>query len=604
MKITKWDGCYDGGWGKEITKDSYSHPAKMARGLLERIVRYGLEQGWWKKGDIIGDPFGGIGSTGIVCSYYGLRSVLNELEPKFVTCAELNFVFHRSKWDRLGSPHPIIHRGDSRRFDQIVDAILSSPPYANSVHDGNGVDTSKEKGHPSGPNSQMNAQGYGRTDGQIGRLSGDCVDSVIASPPFAGTSGQGGGGINVRGYVPAEGRKWTGDKPDPVGSRTYQGQGGDRTEGNIETLKEGTVAAVVSSPPFRDARSDTTKCTPTKQGGPCAERHHTVQAGAGYGESNGQIDNLKTGEVAAVISSPPYSDIAAGAGGLNTKPAKHPGQQSGRKSESASQDTDQRYGTSEGQISQLKGGTVDACISSPPYAGISPEKSGPGVNIEKQYETYRASGGGMSLEAFRAQKLRHAEGYGASEGQISQLKGGSVDGVVSSPPWENNCEGNTKASKFNGYLPDNGKGHYASPEAKKRAAEKADSMEYGSTEGQIGKEKAETYWQAVKLVYEACFRCIKPGGHICLVVKDYCKAGKRVRLCDDTMRLLEHIGFVPVERIHAMLVTETSEQGFFEVHKTKRERKSFFRRTYEKRIPEGDERRIDFEEVLVCRKPA
>ena len=91
---------------------------------------------------------------------------------------------------------------------------------------------------------------------------------------------------------------------------------------------------------------------------------------------------------------------------------------------------------------------------------------------------------------------------------------------------------------------------------------------------------------------------LKPGGLLVVVVKDYVKGGKRVPLCDQTLELLQRLGFEPVERIRAMLVKETREVGLFGEHVNRKERKSFFRRLAEhKGSP-----RIDWEEVLCVRK--
>ena len=532
-----WHGCYDKSLKGFITDASFNHPAKFSLGLIERIYDHCLARGYFTKGSLVGDVFGGVAIGGLVAAYRGVRWIGCELEPKFVGFCRQNIALHRSKLEYLGCPLPLIIQGDSRFFAERVQAVVSSPPYAETETTAGNVGNATNKSWGKGKRLASSTEGYGQTSGQIGRLKSGAVDSVIASPPF--TQGyQGGGGINKNGYT---GKHLTGKhrcgNPDEVGKRTYQGQGGQREPGNIETLKEGSVEAVVSSPPFRDARSDTTKAGATKGGGPCAERLHSVQAGTTYGATDGQIDNLKTGDVHAVISSPPYAAISTGAGGLNTKPAKHEGQQSGRSAKAASQDTDQKYGTSDGQIARLKSGDVQA--------------------------------------------------------------------VVTSPPWENNAEGSRKGSKMGSpekILKCN-RGNGASDAAVLAQAARDEQKTYGDSEGQIGKERGETYWEAMDQVYRSCFQTIRPGGVIVLVVKDYCKDGKRVRLCDDTLRLLEHIGFQPLERIHAMLVSETVEAGLFGEEKTKRQRKSFFRRLYEAKIPEGDERRIDHEEVLIARRP-
>lgn len=479
IKPQIWENCYDSSWKGIITPESFGHPAKFSRGLTERIYAHCLERGYVKKGDLVGDFFGGIGTGGIVASYLGLRWFGVELEPRFVAWALDNFGLHRSRWAGIQCPHPKIMQGDSRYFSTICDLAFSSPPYADSTRGNNtcGVDwskaapTKKTSGRHQAPGVSVSTE-YGTTPGNIGNLKAGEIDAAITSPPFTQTPG-GAKGINVNGY---NGRSDI--KPDYLGSRTYQGRGGDRVVGNIEVLKSGTVDAA--------------------------------------------------------ISSPPYAGISTGAGGLNTKPPKHAGQQSGRSAKAASQDTDQKYGKTEGQISRLTGGSVDACVSS--------------------------------------------------------------------PPWERNCEGGRRASRMGGEKQILGarRGNGASDEAVLAQAARDEQKTYGDSPGQIGKEKGETYWEAMSLVYQSGFMAIKSGGVIVLVLKDYVKKRKRVTLCDDTCRLLEHIGFTVIERIHAMLVKESTEAGLDGSDiTTTRSRKSFFRRLAEQK----GSPKIDFEEVIIARRP-
>ena len=70
------------------------------------------------------------------------------------------------------------------------------------------------------------------------------------------------------------------------------------------------------------------------------------------------------------------------------------------------------------------------------------------------------------------------------------------------------------------------------------------------------------------------------------------------------MRLLTWMGYIEVERIRAMLTEEEIHHDLFEGQTTKKkDRKSFFRRLHESKLPPNDERRIDYEEVLIVRKP-
>lgn len=479
MAFERWEGCYDKSLTGYITSSAFAHPAKFSLGLIERILDHMLKRKWIKKGDLIGDPFAGVGVGGIAAAYRGLLYVGMELEPRFVEMAKTNFALHKARWRDACLGDSTIVQGDSRRFHErfMCEAICTSPPFRDARSDTTKAGSTKGGG-PCAERLHTVQAGtkYGEEIGQIDNLKSGSIDSVITSPPYAETGGNGGGGINVKGYVPADGHKWTGDKPDPVGSRTYQGRAGKRDPASIETLKQGRIDAI--------------------------------------------------------ISSPPYADIAAGAGGLNTKPATKPGQQSGRSASSASQTADQKYGDTPGQISKLEKGPVDA--------------------------------------------------------------------IVSSPPWEDNAEGGIKGSKVN-FVPTHGKGHGSTLAARQKQLERDEAKVYGDSEGQIGKLKAQTYWEAMRDVYSSALLALKPGGYAAIVLKDYAKDGKRVCLCDDTVKLLEHLGFVTVERIHAMLTRETVESDLFTgTTKTTRSKKSFFRRLYEKR---PNSVQIDWEEVIICQKP-
>ncbi len=295
-------------------------------------------------------------------------------------------------------------------------------------------------------------------------------------------------------------------------------------------------------------------------------------------------------------------------------------------------------------------GQADCCVTSPPHGDTNPAQSSSGINIEKQWETYRAQGGGMSLGKFRKQQEKHSGGYGSSEGQIGCMKSGSVEAVITSPPYAETIQSGapgidwdkagrpdrTKSSK-NRHHPMSTDEYVYSPNphnignlragdvaavvtsppfsepgsqpvgncpskpvrSKLKAMGIDNPQPYGFTKGQIGQEVAESYWQAVADVYRECFKILKPGGVMCVVLKAYIKQGRRVPLPMQTLKLLIHLGFTPLERIKAMLVEETITPGLFGNITKKTERKSFFRRLAEKKgSPE-----INWEEVLVVRKP-
>ena len=276
---------------------------------------------------------------------------------------------------------------------------------------------------------------------------------------------------------------------------------------------------VISSPPYAGI-----EVSPGNSG----NRMNTETWGTGssltvsreYGKTDGQLGNMREGQAPAlVVSSPPYASIATGAGGLNTKPGTD-GQQSGRSASAPSQATDQRYGSSDGQLAVMAEGDVAAIVSSPPF-----EKS---------------------LSDAPSDAIR--SGVGASFGASSLGDG------------------------------------------------------YGQTDGQIGAESGETFWQSAAEIVAQCYAILKPGGVAIWVTKDFVRKGKRVPFGDQWQALCESRGFVLECRHHAMLVEHHGEQDdlFGETKVLKTEHKSFFRRLHESK--EGAVR-IDWEDVICVRKP-
>lgn len=478
-----WHGCYDEGWTGIIVPGAFRHPAKFSKMLVERILDYLASEELIQPGCAIGDPFGGVGLGGIVASYRGYAWFGQELEPEFTKLGNENIEKHRTKLERLGVPAPVLVQGDSRQFAERINAILTSPPYIAC-------------GHHSDAMEGGNRNGRGQTR------------AIVTSPAYSNSLDTGGK-----------------EKQHPDGfARSNDWSGYGKTDGQIARLNPGDVDAVVTSSPF---------CTDQ----PCANQSKLTRKVGISGRAKRDTGMVTEGNIGrlAIVTSPPYETIAAGAGGLNSRPAKKDGQQSGRKASSASQSADQRYGQTDGQIARAAKGPVDALLTSPPYEDSINSKSH-GIDFSKAKRDY--------------------------PGRI------------------NHSDRNAKH------------------------AARADEMIYGDTEGQIGKLKKQTYWEAMAQVYASCYRTLRPGGVMVVVVKDFVKRGKRMTLCDDTMRLLLWLGFEEYRRIRAMLVKQTAVADLFEGERTEKvEKKSFFRRVHEKRLAPDDPRRIDWEEVLIVRKP-
>lgn len=133
------------------------------------------------------------------------------------------------------------------------------------------------------------------------------ADAVVCSPPYIETQ------IVGCDCIAPDKRKAfskTGEWPKGglnVGARGEADKNYGSTPGQIGRLKAGSIDSVITSPPFLGARAGTTKSHPTKHGGPCAERVRSVGTdGDCMGDSEGQIGNLRAGSVDSILTSPPY----------------------------------------------------------------------------------------------------------------------------------------------------------------------------------------------------------------------------------------------------------------------------------------------------------
>jgi hypothetical protein len=80
--------------------------------------------------------------------------------------------------------------GNLKANDSNWKAVVSSPPYADSIERPGGIDPAKSD-FIGGPHSQMNNSDtrYGSTPGQLGSMPAKGFEGVISSPPFLETSG-------------------------------------------------------------------------------------------------------------------------------------------------------------------------------------------------------------------------------------------------------------------------------------------------------------------------------------------------------------------------------------------------------------------------------
>lgn len=198
--IDHWHNCYDNGWKGLITDAAFAHPAKFAHGLIKRIYTHLLAEGMVQPGAVVLDPFGGVALGGLYAMQNGLHWVGCELEPKFVELGQANIDLWNARYaahfPRWGSAQLL--QGDSRRLAEIVSGagcVVGSPPYADSFtksSDDASGSGGRKNGQGGSHGGAIPAREYGQTPGQLAALPPGSVDAVIGSPPYAETRMDGG----------------------------------------------------------------------------------------------------------------------------------------------------------------------------------------------------------------------------------------------------------------------------------------------------------------------------------------------------------------------------------------------------------------------------
>lgn len=287
-----WTGSYEKGWGKFLPSDAYAHPAKIAHGLAERIYAHLLERGYVRPGDVVLDPFAGIGGFAFGAMNASLRFLGAELESKFCGMAngwecpgnegsetdwpvcrgcirarkrgviekphhvEGTLEFWRRRWGLEGAT---IIQGDSRKLVALVGPVLAecvvgSPPFQESINDGADHGRMQERYPGWGKNldgsnrmAQSVGTNYGQTPGQLGAMPAGSIDDVISSPPYAETLKGDGSQAETAEESRAKRRTEGGSLGQ---SQRTQGYGSTGNLGNLPVGEPPRADAVVGSPPF------------------------------------------------------------------------------------------------------------------------------------------------------------------------------------------------------------------------------------------------------------------------------------------------------------------------------------------------------------------
>lgn len=518
-----------------------------------------------------------------------------------------------------------------------INSVIFSPPYANQEV-GKGIrenrwDKVKDKEGFKGRKEwrEGNASHYSDNPDDIGNLPVGDMDSVIFSPPYK--TANKGGGLNknppstFRGVLRNHSFKLS-DNPNNIDNLPFadvaffsppystagakgdenpenyirrareryklmKWQGINRPEtepgrysggwNNIGNLPFG-IDCIVTSPPcaaslchrgqkFKDVRDKLLSQGYSEDYIRASwSQPHQCQRWAeeAYSESDENIGNF---QYDTIISSPSYSDRSEHRVGYDYQARDI---ERGYKPYHGFRE---QYEDNPENIGSLKFGAI---LFSPPYSNIETSQQTSKSEIERRIE--KGIQGSVITEEgkYMTGWGKRQEKYSSNLHNIGNIKDFGVDAVLASPPYESSLSGINDEQRAKEFEKLQKMGYNINPNS---ADNKVKGTEYSNNKENIGNQKKETYLEAMKLVYEQCYLVLKQQGLLILILKNFIRKKKVVKLTDHTIRLCEGVGFKLKERLLFRLPTQ-----------------SFWRRLYSQKYPEVDTSDLRYEHILIFEK--
>jgi DNA modification methylase len=296
---------------KPFLEHAIAHPAKANTKLIEFLILK-----YTKPGDTVLDPMAGSGSTGVVAALHNRNAIQIDIEEKFYKWMEEA----RLKVEK----HPTFIKkgwiknicGDARKLSEIlskIDVCITSPPYADMDLSGGDVERRRERLLKSGYDPKDFIGGRARNAVLKGYSE---VNAIITSPPYSDTISRQGGPATVKdvGISTLTAREYS-SNPDNIGniplgnvsviitSPPYADakKGG---EANAERMAERWDEKFREKGESWDTWGKTWR-TPGRMKG-------LEALGSGYSNDKSNIGNLPFGKIDTIITSPPYEGSLEG----------------------------------------------------------------------------------------------------------------------------------------------------------------------------------------------------------------------------------------------------------------------------------------------------
>jgi DNA modification methylase len=282
---------------------------------------------------------------------------------------------------------------------------------------------------------------------------------------------------------------------------------------DLSCLNNQKVRSVIFSPPYFNAIESVSTGHQGPEGGHLERQHRLAKLGkSGYGEKSniGHVESY-----GSIVLSPPYFNAIK-------KGDEGPHASSKRISYEERVNRFQGYSTDKENIGNIaKFGSI---ILSPPYFDALSITKGGGskasiIHEESTQELQMKRSGPFAVK-------RHLPSpYSSREGNIGNIP--EFGSIVFSPPYEAALNATKHAS---GGIPS-------------RDPKLAKTGLYSKSRENIGNMVGRTYLGEMLKVYRVCYRVLKPGKFMVVVVKDIQRNWKTIPLGADTIKLCQLAGF-------------------------------------------------------------
>jgi DNA modification methylase len=388
------------------------------------------------------------------------------------------------------------------------------------------------------------------------------VNSILTSPPYfdaiesvsTGHQGPEGGHLERQHQLAKEGKS---------------GYEGNSNVGHIEKY-----GSVVFSPPYFNAIKK-------GDGGPHSTSNRIsyserVARFQGYSEDGGNIGNVSN--FGSIIFSPPYCGV------MDSK--RHVGGIASRDPQLAKTGS---YSKDEGNVGNIR--RFGSIVFSPPYADSRVDQHNMKIStLEKACKEIGIKDFRHDLKAVRKwldANARWGDGkYSDDKGNVgnARIYGEPFNSIVLSPPFGESNRGSGIAKR--GYDGEHGKDEKLKDRCDRPLSQNKNNIGnflYG-----------RTYLGEMLKVYRECFRVLKPGKFMVVVVKDIQRNWKTIPLGADTIKLCQLAGF----DLHDIIINKMYFPSFWMLNLAKKSQ------TNRRKEPHKFHVLKTHEYVLVFRKPS